>query len=166
MVLYSFHGKGSMPDAHDDALLGSRSGVLLPDAWGPAGDLELVGERRIGASQGVVACAEDCVLDAMKETLAVVLQDARLSVHNLPHPVDGTSVRSKHALEAHANPEDGDLAGVVLDGRNGDARVLEWVARTRRDDEVGDVRVLSDNLFKGNIARSHDRDIGAVGLQA
>ena len=87
----------------------------------------------------------------MKSPLAVVLHGARLAVHDLARNVDDAAVRGVHALQAHADAEDGDLARVRLDRGDGNAAVAQRVARARRDDEVCQVRGLGLELDRKSV---------------
>lgn len=138
VILEGLEGVLAMPQAHDDTGLG------------PARNFELVGEGVEPRGKRVIPGRLDALRDALEEPLAVVLDGARFAVHDLACGIDLSTVRDVHTLETHAYAEDRDLAGVLLDGGDGDAAVAERVAGSGRDDEVGEVGVLGVKLFEGD----------------
>ena len=80
-----------------------------------------------------------------------------LNDDNLP---DCTTVDIHDDLQAHANSEDGYLAGEILDGVPGDARVGLRVPWARRDDEMVQLEERETGGADGVVAG--DRDLCAA----
>ncbi len=80
------------------------------------GDDELLGQAGQLGGQTVVAGADDAVSgQTCVETLGVMSDLGGLSVDDLAGKLDDAGVGRVDGLEAHADAEDGDLAGKVLD---------------------------------------------------
>lgn len=149
MVLDRLEGKLLMPQTHNETSFGSTR------------DFEDLWDRVDLGCERVVPCTSYSLRHPFVETFSVVHHRTRFSVHVFSRLINDSSVVDRHALETHADSENRDLAGVRFDRRDRDTGIFERVTWTRRDYEVGHLRVLGLKLLEGDRFGSNDGDISS-----